>query len=96
MAEGSKIKMRALVVGPISTNCYLILNTETNEIILIDPGDESDRLIYACESAGGKPAAILLTHGHMDHILAIQDIRHEYPDVKVYASEKEKPLLIAL
>ena len=93
MAEGSKIKMRALVVGPISTNCYLILNTETNEIILIDPGDESDRLIYACESAGGKPAAILLTHGHMDHILAIEDIRHEYPDVKVYASEKEKPLL---
>lgn len=56
-----------LVVGPVQTNCYLVMNQKTKETIIVDPGAEADRIVSALTKMQAKPVAILLTHGHFDH-----------------------------
>lgn len=58
--------MDELTVGPVQTRCYILYNEDEKECLVIDPGDEPDRIR---KTAGGRRiAAILLTHGHFDHI----------------------------
>ena len=60
------MKIEELTVGPIGTCCYLVGRDETSPCLVIDPGGEADRILRALN---GRPvAAILLTHGHFDHI----------------------------
>lgn len=67
-----QVRVETLTVGPVQTNCYLIENPETGDVIVIDPGDEGAKIIRAI---GERPvAAVLLTHGHFDHIGALDDI----------------------
>ena len=62
--------LRGIVVGPVQTNCYFLKNKETAEILIVDPGAQEERIEAALAKLGGKPAGILLTHGHYDHICA--------------------------
>jgi glyoxylase-like metal-dependent hydrolase (beta-lactamase superfamily II) len=55
-----------LTVGPFAENCYIIGSPPA--VAVVDPGAESQRIIAKVESEGWKPEAILLTHGHLDHI----------------------------
>ena len=82
------------VLGPIDTNCYTVANTETREAIIIDPADRGDFLAELYKNQNLKPVAILLTHGHDDHIGAVGRLRELYPDIKVYASKDEEALLL--
>jgi hydroxyacylglutathione hydrolase len=75
-----KLKVKQTVVGPIGTNCYLVMNEETKELFAVDPGDEGERLISELREMGGVPKAILLTHGHTDHIMGVMALRAGYPD----------------
>lgn len=84
--------LRGIVVGPVQTNCYFLKHKETGELVIIDPGAESERIIYALEKLQGKPAAILLTHGHYDHICAANELREHY-GIPVYAAKAEEGLL---
>lgn len=84
--------LRGIVVGPVQTNCYFLKNRETQEIIIVDPGAEEDRIIAALDKLGGKPAAILLTHGHFDHMCAANEVR-EYYKIPIYAAKEEEELL---
>ena len=58
---------RKLIVGPLGTNCYIFGSDETGEVVVIDPGGNADKIIASIEELGGKPIAVLLTHGHFDH-----------------------------
>ena len=87
------IRMQQLVVGQISTNCYLIQNEDTKELIIVDPGDEAQRIERSIEKMHGIPVAIILTHGHFDHILAVNGLRKYFPSVKLYIGESEKEML---
>ena len=69
------LMLRGLVVGPVSTNCYFLKNKDTDEILIVDPGAEPDRIIRAVEQLSGHPAGILLTHGHYDHMCAVNELR---------------------
>ena len=89
----SKIGLYGLTVGPFGTNCYILLNKENNEIVLVDPGDNGAGILRECEKIGGHVTAILLTHGHWDHTSGIKAIKEVLPDVPLYAAEKELPLL---
>lgn len=80
------------VVGPISTNCYILCNDDTREAVIIDPGDEADLIMEAIDSNKLSPVAILLTHGHYDHVIAAKDISDRY-DIKIYAGINEKETL---
>ena len=84
-------KVTTYPLGPIQTNCYIIQD-EMKNCLLIDPGDEGTRLIAEIKKNGLKPLAILLTHGHFDHIGAVDVVRDEF-NVPVYIHELEKDTL---
>lgn len=65
---------RRISVGDLQTNCYLIWGTD-RQAVLVDPGAEPDRIRQEIEEAGVIVTAILLTHVHFDHILAVQELQ---------------------
>ena len=81
-----------LVLGPVSTNVYIVSNPETKECVIIDPATNPSTILKKMEGAGLKLKAILLTHGHFDHILAVNDIE-ELTGVPVYAHADERQIL---
>ena len=64
------LSIQIYVVGPVQTNCYFAINDDTKEVLIIDPGASAKQLAEKVKEQGLKPVAILLTHGHFDHILA--------------------------
>ena len=86
------LQIETLVLGQVATNCYLAMNRATGAMIIVDPADLPDRIIRKAEEMGGKPEAILLTHGHFDHIGAADALREEY-GIPVCALEQEKEIL---
>ncbi len=87
-----EIRIEGAVLGMLGTNCYFIENEETDEVVIVDPADDAGAIKNWCRSNRKRPAAILLTHGHYDHILAAEELRRAF-SVKIYAAEAEKALL---
>lgn len=85
-------RVKTVAVGPLVTNCYLIGNPETNEVLIFDPGADAKRIKDEVRALGMTPVAILLTHGHFDHIGAVQNLKAEY-GIPVIAGEEEKDVL---
>lgn len=87
-----RIKVSKYILGPVQTNCYMVTNQETKETIIIDPADNPDLLGREIRKESLVPTAILLTHGHFDHIMAVNELRDEF-HLPVYAHEDEKDIL---
>lgn len=79
-------------LGQMGANCYFLINNETSQCIIVDPGDEAHEIKKTVTEKNLQPVAVLLTHGHFDHIMASDDIRKEY-GISIYAGEKETDLL---
>ena len=90
MADTKTIE--CFTVGPIGTNCYLLLDEETKEAFLVDPGDEAEYLISELNRREVRLRAILLTHGHFDHVLAVSAVKEAYPGAEVLMGERERPM----
>ena len=86
------IEIKMMVLGPVQTNCFFIINEDTKELLIIDPADRAQGIIDWIQSEGLKPVAILLTHGHFDHIMAVEGLRKEY-QIPMYASKDEVEVL---
>lgn len=80
------------IVGPVCTNCYLLVNHKTGELLVVDPGDQAQLIEKQIEKTGAKPVAILLTHGHFDHAGAAEELADKY-QISIYAHEAEKETL---
>ena len=78
-------------VGSFEVNCSLLENE--GKALIVDPGQEADRIIAALENKGWEPEAILLTHGHFDHINAIPGFLARFPDLPVYVSEEDAKVM---
>lgn len=89
---GRIVKIEKFVIGIISTNCYLVINDDKKEAVVIDPGACPGYFADHIRSEGLTIKAVLLTHGHFDHILGLGKFLKEF-DVPVYAHEAEKVLL---
>ena len=87
-----RLKVEQLVLGPVSTNCYFALNQETKELLIIDPADQPERIFQKVAQMERTPVAVLLTHGHFDHISAAEAVRDRY-DIPVYACPLETEML---
>jgi glyoxylase-like metal-dependent hydrolase (beta-lactamase superfamily II) len=70
--DEQRLLYRRIAVGPLNTNCWMIATTDTRRAIVIDPGDEPARLIDAATDL--TVTAVLLTHSHWDHVLAVPDV----------------------
>lgn len=86
------MKIERFVLGSLGTNCYLLINEETKEIVVVDPAICPAYVISHVKSNGFQPKAILLTHGHFDHVMGIDDWVKEF-DIPVYLHEEEKDVL---
>nr|HID13821.1 MBL fold metallo-hydrolase [Anaerolineae bacterium] len=71
--RGGMLELRVLPVGEYGTNCYLLACPETGQALLVDPGADPEAVLALCE--GVQVARILLTHGHFDHLLALEPVR---------------------
>lgn len=86
------VDIRRLVVGMVETNCYIVFNKETKEAVIVDPGADGEKIASKCKELGVTAKAILLTHGHFDHVMAVEELRSMW-EVPVYAYEKEAGVL---
>ena len=64
-----------LPVGQMAANCYLVQDEPSGEILIIDPGEDANYIAEHILKLGGKPTAILATHGHFDHILGARELQ---------------------
>lgn len=87
------MKIEKFVLGSMGTNCYLIINEETKELVIIDPATCPDYVVSHVKSNGYIPKAIFLTHAHFDHVMGIDGWVKEF-DIPVYLHEDEKKLLM--
>jgi hydroxyacylglutathione hydrolase len=81
-----------LVVGMLQTNCYIVAEPSYNEAFVIDPGGEAKRIHSFLASHGLKLKAILLTHGHFDHVLDAWNLK-KLAGGEIYLNPLDEPLL---
>ena len=86
------MQVKQCSVGMVMTNCYFLINEETKEVALVDPGDKAQLLLRHCKQMDLTVKAILLTHGHFDHILAVPELK-EATGATIYASKAEAGVL---
>jgi len=86
------LDVQMLTVGPIAENCFILRREGSGRGLLVDPGEEPDRILAAIEDAGVEIEAILITHCHFDHIGAVAPIA-TVTGAPVYCPEIERPLL---
>lgn len=85
------MKISCLQVGPIETNCYLLMDEAANACAVIDPGDEAGRILAAVAETGSTPTAIFLTHGHYDHTDGVADLQAAWPGIPTYLNHRDAP-----
>jgi hydroxyacylglutathione hydrolase len=85
--------VRAFTVGPVQENCYIVrTDPDATHALLIDPGDEPERLLAAIDELGVQIDAILITHCHFDHIGAVAPVARA-TGAPVHCPQLERPLL---
>lgn len=85
----AKLKIGRMVLSMCQTNCYFVSPENQKEVVLIDPADQGGQIYEALKSKGLQVAAILLTHGHFDHIWGANELRR-LSGAPIYAYEEEK------
>jgi len=90
------MKIETVIVGQLDTNCIVIADAKTGDACIVDPGDEPERICTCIDSNGLRPAYIIFTHAHYDHVCAAREIREKYhadivmheDELKTYADSK--------
>ncbi len=88
------LKIGRMMLGVCQTNCYFVYREGSSKVIFIDPADYGDQIFQAMKNNGFEVAAILLTHGHFDHIWGCSRLR-QLTSAPVYAYEGEEKVLLS-
>src|ERR1700704_994209 len=84
--------VRMFTVGPVQENCFLLRRDRSNRALIVDPGDEPDKLLSAIDALGVTLDGILITHTHFDHVGAVAPVA-KATGAEVWVPEIEKPVL---
>src|SRR5699024_4204658 len=85
------MKLTEIITGAIGENCYIL--SKNGYALIIDPGDEAEKIIERITALDVYPVSILLTHAHFDHIGALDAVRRKY-DIPLYIHELEEDALL--
>lgn len=88
----SNPELNRIVLGPLQTNCYLVVCPDSRSAIVIDPADQAEKILKAARQKTARIEQILLTHMHPDHIAALPDLR-KATGAKVLAHRLDVDLL---
>ena len=88
----SRVRVSSVTVGQLAVNCWFLINEDTKEALVFDPGDQADKIVQYASEQGVKITAALLTHGHIDHMGGADALRN-LTGAKVYALREEEDLL---
>src|SRR5262245_56896089 len=69
------LAITTVVVSPFEQNCRVVVDRETGDAVIVDPGDDPRRILRAAKESGGKVKYVLATHGHLDHVGAVVPVR---------------------
>ena len=87
------IDVRMFTVGPVQENCFIVREKDSGTALIVDPGEEADRLLKAVDELGiDKVEAILVTHTHFDHVGAVAPVA-QATGAPVYCPELEREVL---
>ena len=86
------LQATSLSLGPYGTNCYIVHPDDSADCVVIDPGEEPERVIGALTELGLRCAAVLVTHGHLDHIGAVGAVAGEATS-PVYTSAGDRAVV---
>ena len=86
------LAVEMLTVGPVAENCFLLRPQGGDRLLIVDPGEEAERILAAVEASGAEVEAILLTHCHFDHVGAVAPVA-KATGAPVYCPEIEVPIL---
>jgi glyoxylase-like metal-dependent hydrolase (beta-lactamase superfamily II) len=88
-------RIETFPVGPLQCNCTILADPVTREAVVIDPGDEADRILRALEAEKLRPVALIHTHAHLDHITASRAVK-EATGAPIRLHADDRPLYDAL
>ncbi|MBU3091910.1 MBL fold metallo-hydrolase [Clostridium sp. CF011] len=86
------MEIRKVVTGIYGSNCYIVMDKNTNEAIVLDPGGDVDDIVKAIDTIGAKVKYILLTHGHLDHTSGVAQLK-TITNAVVCMSKKDDDLI---
>ena len=88
------MKIDRLILGDFQSNSYVLRADESaTECLIVDTGLEADELMAFLAERELTPAAVILTHGHIDHIAGLAPVREAFPEVKVYIHSLDAEML---
>ena len=88
-----KMKITCMPSGALGVNTYLVVDENTKEGFIVDPGGYNPKLTKKVRDEGIAIKYIVLTHGHADHISGVNEHLDDFPDAKVVVHTNEKPML---
>ncbi|MEW6419901.1 MAG: MBL fold metallo-hydrolase [Nitrospirota bacterium] len=94
--------IKKLAVGPLESNCFIIADENTKEVLVIDPGDEPDRILDLINENDYNVKYIVCTHAHFDHVGAVPDLKKETgakivihrDEIEIYKNTREQAALL--
>jgi hydroxyacylglutathione hydrolase len=86
------LEIKTLVVGPLSTNCYLVADSETKQAFILDPGAEPEKILQTLHATYYLPRAIIATHCHFDHVGAVAELKEKL-NIPFLIPEEEQRIL---
>ncbi|WP_055668009.1 MBL fold metallo-hydrolase [Desnuesiella massiliensis] len=87
------MELKRIPAGVYAANCYIVMDEETKEALIMDPGGDEEDIIEAADNLGARVKYIVLTHGHIDHTGAVITLKKRY-NVPVYIHAKDEELIL--
>ncbi len=80
-------------VGPIAACCYVVVDENTGDAMIIDPGGDADFIVKKIEELDARPIYLVNTHGHVDHMMANAEIKEAFPDIRICIHPEDAEML---